>query len=266
VERSWRQRAFTLIELLVVIAIIAILAAILFPVFAQASEKARTASCQSNLKQIGSAWVQYTQDYDEQTPMNAWTTEGQDSGWRAIAFWRVQPYIKNRQVLICPSDPDPWTDWDDHDLPANASPGSPAAPRIGVNWFRGSYGYNVNAGYVRGVNLATIEAPADMFLAYDCNYWPSHENHTQTFRWWRQDRRGGTAQSFEGRHSGQINMLYADGHVKIARCGQVFPCERREWIGATSRLATCWDAGWEPTYIGDDNISRPINTCPTTTN
>src|ERR687884_230020 len=63
-----RKRGFTLIELLVVIAIIAILAAILFPVFAQARDKARSASCLSNLKQMGTAWMMYTQDYDEMFP------------------------------------------------------------------------------------------------------------------------------------------------------------------------------------------------------
>ena len=64
---SWKAklRAFTLIELLVVIAIIASLAAILFPVFAQARETARKASCQSNLKQMGNAWMMYVQDWDE---------------------------------------------------------------------------------------------------------------------------------------------------------------------------------------------------------
>src|SRR6187200_480702 len=67
-SRFIRQRAFTLIELLVVIAIIAILAAILFPVFAQARDKARQASCLSNLKQIGAAVMMYGQDYDERMP------------------------------------------------------------------------------------------------------------------------------------------------------------------------------------------------------
>src|SRR5436309_7030957 len=66
-----RSPAFTLLELLVVIALIAILAALLFPVFAQAREKARSAACMSNLKQIGSAWMIYTQDYDEMFPTSA---------------------------------------------------------------------------------------------------------------------------------------------------------------------------------------------------
>ncbi|RYX84660.1 DUF1559 domain-containing protein [bacterium] len=91
---------FTLIELLVVIAIIAILAAILFPVFARARENARRASCQSNLKQIGLGFLQYTQDYDERYPLIARVDANLPYGWAD----GIQPYIKSTQILQCPSD------------------------------------------------------------------------------------------------------------------------------------------------------------------
>lgn len=95
-----RKRAFTLIELLVVIAIIAILAAILFPVFAQAREKARAVSCLSNQKNIGTAVLMYGQDYDE-TVIPWWTSveySGQPPRERSW-IWRIQPYIKNGNVV-----------------------------------------------------------------------------------------------------------------------------------------------------------------------
>ena len=94
------KRGFTLIELLVVIAIIAILAAILFPVFARAREKARQASCQSNLKQVTLGYLMYAQDYDEWFP--GFLT-GSTTGTRYAWYDVIQPYIKNRQVYICPS-------------------------------------------------------------------------------------------------------------------------------------------------------------------
>jgi prepilin-type N-terminal cleavage/methylation domain-containing protein/prepilin-type processing-associated H-X9-DG protein len=255
-----KQKAFTLIELLVVIAIIAILAAILFPVFAQAREAARKASCQSNLKQIGSGWLMYVQDYDEQTPMSAWTTEGRGSGWRSIPFYRIQPYIKNMDVIRCPSDAIPWIDWDDHDRPEDASPGTPAAPRPGVRWMQGSYGYNVLLGYVRGVSMASVNNAADMFLAYDADYWVIHETHIQSFVWKKES--GQNAQGFGARHQNQINMLYADGHVKTVRCGQVFPCPRRNWAGTDVDNSPCWDAGWSATYVADDGRVIQKQICP----
>src|SRR5437660_5346619 len=90
------RRGFTLIELLVVIAIIAILAAILFPVFAQAREKARQASCMSNLKQFGVATQMYTQDYDETLFPHMTTTIPER--WPP----RTQTYVKNTAILVRP--------------------------------------------------------------------------------------------------------------------------------------------------------------------
>jgi len=115
-HRSSRARAgFTLIELLVVIAIISILAAILFPVFAQAREKARQASCTSNLRQIGSALYLYLQDYDERLPdrrdlksslpggympWSNWPTSDPRGGWVIVV---LEPYVKNGGIWSCPS-------------------------------------------------------------------------------------------------------------------------------------------------------------------
>ncbi|MDW8365068.1 MAG: prepilin-type N-terminal cleavage/methylation domain-containing protein [Abditibacteriales bacterium] len=103
-----KKRGFTLIELLVVIAIIAILAAILMPVFAQAREKARMASCLSNCKQIGTAVMMYTQDYDESFYYQRDWHEIADAGggYRTYIRWPQahMPYLKSEQVYRCPSD------------------------------------------------------------------------------------------------------------------------------------------------------------------
>ncbi len=102
---STKRRGFTLIELLVVIAIIAILAAILFPVFASAREKARQTTCASNLKQLGLAFVQYEQDYDEYLPCGSAQLAGAGAntgvGWAGQIF----PYVKANAVFVCPDDP-----------------------------------------------------------------------------------------------------------------------------------------------------------------
>src|SRR6201992_1021500 len=98
------QTAFTLIELLVVIAIIAILAAILFPVFAQAREKARQASCMSNLKQIGLGVMQYVQDFDELYPLTRNNTATVGTGGTTWALWKINtyPYMKSTSIYTCP--------------------------------------------------------------------------------------------------------------------------------------------------------------------
>lgn len=97
------RRGFTLIELLVVIAIIAILAAILFPVFASAREKARQTACLSNEKQLGLAIVQYTQDYDEVVPCGGDDYHCNGGGWAQ----QIYPYVKSTKVYLCPDDTGP---------------------------------------------------------------------------------------------------------------------------------------------------------------
>jgi prepilin-type N-terminal cleavage/methylation domain-containing protein len=109
------RKGFTLIELLVVIAIIAILAAILFPVFARAREKARQASCLSNLKQLALGCLMYVQDYDETLP--CWERDFEDDALCSLyPGTAIYPYVKNLQIYCCPSgddwrgDPD-WRNW-----------------------------------------------------------------------------------------------------------------------------------------------------------
>ena len=141
-----RQHAFTLIELLVVIAIIAILAAVLFPVFAKAREKARQTACLSNEKQIGIALLQYTQDYDDFLPC------GHDNTWNTGAGWAAQiyPYLKSTAVFACP---------DDSSTPTN-----------GTGWYTISYAGNMSlfsrfgdinksVGNATGANLSQFTSP-----------------------------------------------------------------------------------------------------------
>ena len=104
-----RRNAFTLIELLVVIAIIAILAAILFPVFAQARESARQTACLSNMKQVGTCLHLYQQDYDGRLSQTEYLEPGTGKVQIPRTHWTymMQPYIKNWQIFVCPSDTEP---------------------------------------------------------------------------------------------------------------------------------------------------------------
>ncbi len=201
----YRQRGFTLIELLVVIAIIAILAAILFPVFARAREKARQTSCLSNAKQLGLAMMMYADDYNERFPaVYVWFPNGY---WAQL----ISPYVKNRQIFTCPSAP---TD----------------APVGGGSW-RGlwsdplHYGFNLDyLGHASGghatrtVALAQITHPAETILL--------GENHAEwgyaignPSRWLGHapdydNDANYTRQMASMAHNEGRNLVYCDGHAK----------------------------------------------------
>ena len=196
------RKGFTLIELLVVIAIIAILAAILFPVFARAREKARQASCMSNLKQFGLALYMYAQDYDEKLPPH---TDDDPGGlpinWRYyIIILRLTPYTKNYQILNCPSD-NGWT------VPADAA---------GGRW--SSYDYNTACGN-GGAPDALFHDPAGTVVFFDGQEGDGGVEDDGDRPYQDPDKAAYT------RHNDGMNVMYYDGHVKWMRPTALTPAD-----------------------------------------
>jgi prepilin-type N-terminal cleavage/methylation domain-containing protein/prepilin-type processing-associated H-X9-DG protein len=197
-----KRRGFTLIELLVVIAIIAILAAILFPVFAKAREKARQASCLSNNKQIGLAWMQYAQDYDETGCL--W---GQSSAFYS-PLEVIQPYIKNLQVILCPSHKFQITSCG-YTRTESARGNRQGPASYGFNNFTEGYGeVNGIAGSqylgASGVALGKLQLPAETIIWGDGNC--DRLRGKDYVDWFNT----GSYQY----HNGGNNYQFADGHAK----------------------------------------------------
>jgi hypothetical protein len=255
--RKSAQKAFTLIELLVVIAIIAILAAILFPVFAQAREKARQISCLSNMKQIGTSLMMYTQDYDEYFPMrygNGDVASGEfkngfQQSWRDMIY----PYIKNQQVFKCPSNPTAQKGGLSWNGTANVD-----------GWFPGGYsmwlpdaGICANAGHGCSYPqaIAGIPASAESIVVIETSYrWADTGPY---FRYCepangpdcKGDFDGGTITSGpsswnSGHNKKKSNIVYMDGHAKYTSLRATFE-ERTDGLNAWRYNQKEMDAaGW----------------------
>lgn len=212
-----KRNAFTLIELLVVIAIIAILAAILFPVFAQAREKARGISCLSNLKQAGLAYAMYTQDYDETTPLqNSPAVVYADGAYVSGGYWYrlIQPYIKSWPMMLCP------------DRSLTTTKKGVKYP-VELNGRLLGYGYNdgwiSDSGFGLTVQLpdgrrpgraiAAITAPADCVAFGDTYDTPGYSIAMDNIF----SGADGPSTSKSIRHLQNLNYCFVDGHAKVIK-------------------------------------------------
>lgn len=225
-----RRKGFTLIELLVVIAIIAILAAILFPVFAQAREKARAISCLSNVKQLALAVLMYVQDWDEKWPAQRdYCTHdplavndplgvcGNDTfvsfyGW---AFM-VEPYVKSTALFHCPSFPDnfwKWGGWTDNHRACFSE--WPPADWNGIN-----YDFKL-ALAVRGTcgdSIAGLNQPANQIMVYEVA--PLHGDSSLGFWTCYNHADGKDLGDADNAGGMRYNIGFADGHAKLLSAAQ----------------------------------------------
>lgn len=199
------RRGFTLIELLVVIAIIAILAAILFPVFAKAREKARQASCLSNIKQLGLGLMQYVQDYDEMMPL----PYSDGAAGRQRWFDVCAPYLKNSQVRFCPS----------HSIANPTLPDacSYAATMNGHVWIEGYPQRSIGA----------FTKPAELGVLVDANSWYAYYGvtaaHSATHPYMDNlsSARATADWLYLGRHNDGANCYFLDGHAKWGKAAAI---------------------------------------------
>jgi len=226
-----RSRGFTLIELLVVIAIISILASILFPVFARARENARRASCQSNLKQLGLALLMYSQDYDGRIfnppdPAGAYT-------WWTDPYL---PYLKNNQILNCPSTTKALAGYTGHNYSCNMH-----VLRPGISVSPDDYNTSQTAFVMDGVNPTS--------MAGDCtSAYHSQDGANGAIGTPHIDPNDNGYAFVSNRHLQGTNVAFLDGHVKWFPDFKIWQKYNGEGVPkrATYPGDTYWDY-WRPT-------------------
>jgi prepilin-type N-terminal cleavage/methylation domain-containing protein len=266
-----KNKGFTLIELLVVIAIIASLAAILFPVFAQAREKGRQTQCLSNMRQLGTAFQLYTTDYDDIYPMSRMPDANHaiggcvdisifgaphsNLGGSSINWKRtIMPYIKNKNIFSCPSNAFQWT-----------KPNYPGATSIlgdesNAGYAKDSYlpiSYAINGSYfheaippcwnseavVRPRYLAEIDAPSNLIFLLETRL-PYPDLGSWNFATRMENSDKGPVQT----HLGMSNFLFADMHIKALKLTKT--CTDKMWSDKqVPKLDGCSSvAGWSSEY------------------
>ncbi len=262
-----RLGGFTLIELLVVIAIIAILAAILFPVFARAREKARQAACMSNEKQIGLALMQYSQDYDETLPKRygeACNAGVGDCENRKTRSWKnmLNTYIKSYAVFKCPSNPSA----ENPDVIGRDAIAADPTNTVGI--YANGYSMWLPDGFLcskfgHGAEypqpLAGIDAPSNAMIILETSYvYPD----TGPYLGYTEPALGGSPDYYPGRSTydsghgkNRCNIIYMDGHVKFKFLKQTFDETNglNEWR-FSDKIATDGDITWTMTLR--DNLKN----------
>jgi prepilin-type N-terminal cleavage/methylation domain-containing protein/prepilin-type processing-associated H-X9-DG protein len=216
------RKAFTLIELLVVIAIIAILAAILFPVFAQAKEAAKRTSCLSNTKQVDLGMMMYLNDYDDTTP-TILGPRGSNTSYQIDWYTQITPYVKNFDVFFCP-DRNEWTLDSGGDNCDDSHGGAMfnttgKCPGYGYNWGISSItGSGLVMGRVNsdiwrinaGKPSSVIAAPAQMYTFGDTGDSPRFTICAEYIvQYYNINKKS------DLRHAGRFNMGFLDGHSKL---------------------------------------------------
>ncbi len=247
-DRRHVRDGFTLIELLVVIAIIAILAAILFPVFAQARAKARAISCISNLRQLGTGAAMYSQDYDEKSIPSFIENNAGAEDWKGLWAVTIQPYLKNYAIETCPDTVGNWgIGWPEQPNQNQMRSYAINDEMSGWNYAKPLAVYQRPASTVQFSDaIAIYDPPGDAWTGMQTAYAKYQKNPDDI----KQFATVPAAAQFRGprymsfavqnkweapvpaaRHNAMCNVTFFDGHAKAIKLSQYWLTDPNDWGG-----------------------------------